>query len=106
MTPGTHRFRLFTIPAGVPFVDALAKGVLDDAGPAPEALAAYTILLPTRRAVRSLREAFLRLSDGRPLLLPRLQTLGDLDEDALTITGWEELAGPAGMLAGGFFAGR
>jgi len=99
MTPGTHRFRLFTIPAGVPFVDALAKGVLDDAGPAPEALAAYTILLPTRRAVRSLREAFLRLSDGRPLLLPRLQTLGDLDEDALTITGWEELAGPAGMLA-------
>ena len=53
----------------------------------------YRIFLPTRRAVRSLREAFLRQSDGTALLLPRLLPLGDLDEDALAIAGWEEIPG-------------
>ena len=49
-----------------------------------------TILLPTRRAVRSLREAFLRGSAGKPILLPRLIPLGDLDEDELVLSGWED----------------
>ncbi len=84
---------IYTIPAGWPFVDALAAGILAEVGPTPEALADVTILLPTRRAVRSLREAFLRLSDGSPLLLPRMTPLGDLDEDELAIAGAEELAG-------------
>src|SRR5438128_2713636 len=43
----------------------------------PLRLSRMTVLLPTRRAVRALREAFLRLSGegseaGTPLLLPRL----------------------------------
>ncbi len=84
---------IYTIPAGWPFVDALAAGVLAEVGPTPEALADVTILLPTRRAVRSLREAFLRSSDGRPLLLPRMTPLGDLDEDELAIAGADELSG-------------
>ncbi len=71
---------VFTIPADVPFVDALARGILDDAAD-PLALAAMTVLLPTRRACRSLREAFLRLSEGKPLLLPRLVPLNDLDDE-------------------------
>jgi ATP-dependent helicase/nuclease subunit B len=41
------------------------------------------VLLPTRRAVRALREAFLRQSGGRALLLPQLRPIGDLDADAL-----------------------
>ena len=45
------------------------------------------ILLPTRRAARSLAEAFLRASDGRPLLLPRITALGALDEAPLTLAG-------------------
>ena len=84
---------IYTIPAGWPFVDALAAGILAEIGPDPEALAGVTILLPTRRAVRSLREAFLRLSDGRPLLLPRMTPLGDIDEDELAIAGGEDIAG-------------
>jgi ATP-dependent helicase/nuclease subunit B len=77
---------IFTIPPGLPFVDTLAGWLLEQAGGDPLALAEAEVLLPTRRACRSLREAFLRLSGGRPLLLPRLSTLGDLDEDELTLT--------------------
>ncbi len=72
---------VFTIPAETAFVDALARGILDDTAADPLALAAITVLLPTRRACRSLREAFLRLSDGKPLLLPRLMPLNDVDDE-------------------------
>ena len=83
--------QVYTIPAELPFVDALAAGLTKRAAAGIFELADYTILLPTRRAVRSLREAFLRLSDGQPLLLPRLMPLGDLDEEELAIAGWQEL---------------
>ncbi|MBT6095435.1 MAG: double-strand break repair protein AddB [Rhodospirillaceae bacterium] len=80
---------VFTIPAGWPFVDALAEGLMAEAEGQPEALAAMTVLLPTRRAGRSLREAFLRLSGGRPMLLPRMMPLGDMEDEDLLIGGWE-----------------
>ena len=74
---------LFTIPAGLSFVDSLAAGLLRRYGGGPLDLAAVTVLLPTRRACRSLAEAFLEASEGRALLLPRLQPLGDLDAEEL-----------------------
>ena len=67
--------RVFTIPPGISFVDALAAGLLADHGGDPLGLCRVTVLLPTRRAVRSLREAFLRLGGGKPMLL-RLGTRG------------------------------
>ena len=70
-----------TIPAGVPFVEALAAGLLAEVGAAPERLADALVLLPTRRACRLLAEALLRQSDGRALLLPRIQPLGEIDAD-------------------------
>ncbi|MEX2202338.1 MAG: double-strand break repair protein AddB, partial [Dongiaceae bacterium] len=78
---------IFTIPAGVSFVDALAAGLIEETAGDPVALARYRILLPTRRGCRSLREAFLRASEGRPMLLPRLVPLGDIDEEELTVGG-------------------
>jgi ATP-dependent helicase/nuclease subunit B len=73
--------RVYTIPAGTAFADALAQGLHDRAGGDPLALARTTILLPTRRAARAVTEAFLRVTDGRALLLPRLLALADLDGD-------------------------
>ena len=73
--------RVYSIPAGIAFADALAEGLLKRTGDDPLALAAITILLPTRRAVRALTDAFLRVTDGRALLLPRLLALADLDGD-------------------------
>ncbi len=82
---GAQKPAVYTIPAGVPFVDALAAGLRARVGGGPEDLAQATVLLPTRRACRALREAFLRQSGGRPLLLPRLTPLGDVDEDELAL---------------------
>jgi ATP-dependent helicase/nuclease subunit B len=72
---------VFTIPPHRPFADTLAARLLAEAADDPLALAGMTVLLPTRRAGRTLREAFLRRSGGRPLLLPRMTAIGDLDED-------------------------
>ncbi|MCB9990283.1 MAG: double-strand break repair protein AddB [Rhodospirillales bacterium] len=76
---------LYTIPAGIAFADALAAGILEQTGGDPQKMAAYRILLPTRRACRAVRDTFLRLSDGKPLLLPQLQPIGDIDEEELMI---------------------
>ena len=95
--PSGKNSKVFTIPAGLPFVDVLAAGIRDRAGGEPEALAGVTVLVPTRRARRSLSEAFLRLSHGQALLLPKMIALGDLDEDEILFAG--------GFEAGGFEAG-
>ncbi|MEE9316839.1 MAG: double-strand break repair protein AddB, partial [Rhodospirillales bacterium] len=79
--------QVFTIPSGLPFVDVLAAGLWERWGGDPAALARVTVLVPTRRARRSLAEAFLRQSGGRPMLLPRMIPLGDLDEDEILFAG-------------------
>jgi ATP-dependent helicase/nuclease subunit B len=73
--------KVFTIPPTLSFVDALAEGILARHGSDPLKLAAVTVLLPNRRACRALREAFLRQTDGKPLLLPTIRPIGDVDED-------------------------
>lgn len=81
---------LFTMPPGTPFLERLAATLLEDAslggrfagGPA---LADVTILLPTRRSVRALGEAFLRAGGGAALILPSIRTLGDVDEEELIL---------------------
>lgn len=81
--------RLYTIAPDKPFLEILARAVLrgfpctDEKPPGPLDLARWTILLPTRRAVRELEETFLRLSPGAGTLLPRIRPLGDIDEDLL-----------------------
>lgn len=76
-----RRINLFTIPPGAAFADELARGVLarfstDD----PFALSRALILLPTRRAIRTLGEAFARAASGRVSVLPRMRALGDFDD--------------------------
>ncbi len=90
--PGERPPNVYTIRPGLPFVDALAAGIEETIGDEPSILAAVTILLPTRRACRSLTDAFLRRSAGRPLLLPRMLPLGDIDEDELALGGADETA--------------
>ncbi len=76
--------RISNIPTGVSFLDALAEGLLARF-PDPLARAEALVLLPTRRACRSLREALLRASDGQPLILPQIRPLGDVDADELAL---------------------
>ncbi|MGE4219874.1 MAG: double-strand break repair protein AddB, partial [Alphaproteobacteria bacterium] len=79
--------RLYTIRAGLPFVDLLARGLLDETAGDPLRLSGYTVLLPTRRACRALREAFLRVGEGKALLLPAMRPLGEVDEEELILVG-------------------
>ena len=70
--------------------DAWRAGLIALAGGDPLRLPRMTVLLPTRRAARALREAFLRLTGeggdpGAPLLLPRMRPIGDLDADELAL---------------------
>jgi ATP-dependent helicase/nuclease subunit B len=93
----SHRVpSVYTVDPGLPFADALAAGILERVGRDPLRLAACTVLMPTRRACRSLREAFLRLSGGEPLLLPRLSPLGQIDADEIDLLA-EELPGADGL---------
>src|SRR5580704_2059153 len=87
--------RLYTIAADRPFLATLARGLVAMAGGDALRLARMTVLLPTRRASRSLREAFLRLTGegsdpGAPLLLPRMRPIGDLDADELEFAADDE----------------
>lgn len=88
---------VFTIASDLPFLDTLVAGISAEIGDDPLALARHTILLPTRRAARALREAFLRASGGRAMLLPRMMPVGDLDADELAFLADEGEGGLAGF---------
>jgi ATP-dependent helicase/nuclease subunit B len=93
--------KVYKIAAHRPFLATLAAGLLGMVGADPLQLPRITVLLPTRRAVRSLRDAFLRVTAdgtvvGTPLLLPRMRPIGDLDSDELSLSdgGAEDMAVP------------
>ena len=83
----TGTANVVSIPGHLPFLDVLAAAWLGQAGGDPEAVGRGMILLPTRRAARALTEAFLRLAEGRVLLLPRIVAAGGLDEAPLALAG-------------------
>ena len=74
---------IFTIPPTTSFLDTLAEGLWTRAQGDVATLADMRVFLPTRRACRMLREAFLRRIEHRATLLPRMQPIGDIDEDEL-----------------------
>ena len=74
---------LATLPPDAPFLDEIARRWLA-AGIAP---GDGLILLPTRRAARALAEAFLRVTGGAPMLLPRITAIGAIDEAPLALAG-------------------
>ncbi|UJW75487.1 double-strand break repair protein AddB [Rhizobium sp. SL42] len=82
--------RVFTIPAGLPFLRMLTRALVDGDlvdsyryDPAdPLSLSRVTILVPTRRAARVLRSEFVDLLGGRSAILPQIRTLGETDDDS------------------------
>ena len=93
MNHGLIRQGLYTIPSGTGFLKRLAEGLLAMSEGDDFALTRMRVLLPTRRAGRELRDAFLSLSHDKPLLLPRLQPIGDVDgeEIELYLSGFGEI---------------
>jgi ATP-dependent helicase/nuclease subunit B len=80
--------RVFTIPASAPFLPTLIEALLGGklgfaADRDPLALASATLYLPTRRACRLARDAFLGVMNDDAAILPRIVALGDIDEDEI-----------------------
>ncbi|CAM5213292.1 hypothetical protein BTHI11S_02194 [Bosea thiooxidans] len=90
---------LFSIPAGTSFLEVLAEAMLDGRlgaihDPAdPAAMARATLYLPTRRAARAFTAILAEKLGGRPLLLPRIVPLGDVDEAETALIGSGAWAG-------------
>ncbi len=80
------RPNLYTIAAGVPFLETLTEALVrNELGIAadwadPATLASTTIFLPTRRAARALTNLLAHQAGGQALLLPRIIPIGDVDE--------------------------
>lgn len=75
----------YNIPAGVSFADCLAQGILDQYQHQPEIFAKMTVFLPSKRGIRTLREAFLKRVQGKILLLPKIRSLGDAMDDEMSL---------------------
>ena len=72
---------IYTMPSGTGFLPSLAKGLREIYG---EPLSQALILLPTRRAVRGLGNAFVEqglLGAGQASLLPRMRPLADINPE-------------------------
>ena len=86
MAASSQEPRVFTVPAGVPFLptlaDALLVGGLVPFSPSdPLALAGVTILVPTRRAARALADILIERLGGEAVILPAIRPIGDIDEE-------------------------
>ena len=82
--------RVFSVPLSVPFLRCVIAALIDgrliegfEARGNPARLAEATLYLPTRRAMRVAREAFLDELRSDAAVLPRIVALGDIDEDEL-----------------------
>ncbi|EJU12985.1 helicase [Sphingomonas sp. LH128] len=72
--------KVYSIAAHRGFADALVAGLIPRYAKDEIALARLTLLLPSRRTIRTMTEAFVRHS-GSGMLLPRMVAVGDLDLD-------------------------
>ena len=79
--PPSKKRAVFSIPAGVSFATALVHGINMLVDDDQAELARALILVPSRRAARSLRLAFLEVNGDKAMLLPRMLPIGDVDED-------------------------
>ena len=100
--------RVFSIPSGAPFLPVLADALLARRlvpfGEDPLDLAGVTVLLPTRRSVRSFRDELISRLGGSAAILPVIRPIGDIDEEDFLLdpaleTGAERLVLPEAVPA-------
>ncbi len=81
------RKKIYNVPASCGFTDILAQKFLNEYCENRQALSDVLFLLPNRRAVKALTDAFVRAEGMSPMLLPRMMPLGETEEDELFLTG-------------------
>jgi ATP-dependent helicase/nuclease subunit B len=85
--------RIYTMPPGRAFLTALAEALLrgdlpvpGGRRPSPLELADFTLLLPTRRDIRALQDAFLKAAGGGAVLLPRIKLISDEGDELSSLS--------------------
>ena len=81
---------IYNIPAGSAFAEVLAGKFLADYRDCALELTDVLFLLPNRRAVKALKDAFVRLQGTAPTMLPQMLPIGDVEEDELFLTGFDQ----------------
>ncbi|WP_420382857.1 double-strand break repair protein AddB [Novosphingobium sp.] len=84
---------IYSIAAHRGFADALVAGLIPRYREDNFGLARLTLMLPSRRTVLTVTEAFVRASGGA-LILPRMVVVGDLDLDETLGAGLDPIGGP------------
>ena len=81
--------KIFNVSSSNCFVNVLAEKLLKEYKNDQLELANVLILLPNKRACRSLSDAFVRLQGMKPTLLPQMVVIGDIQEEELFLKGLE-----------------
>jgi ATP-dependent helicase/nuclease subunit B len=78
-------FSIYTIAPESRFLTELAHAVLEGfpTGATDLPLSRWTILVPNRRSARALESILLLANGSKPLLLPTIKPIGDIDEDMI-----------------------
>lgn len=79
--------KIFNVGASNCFVEVLATKLLKDYENNDLEMANVVVLLPNRRACRSLAEAFVRKKGLSSTILPQMKALGDVNEEELLLIG-------------------
>src|SRR5437868_3223156 len=83
--PEKNRSAIHTVPPFQSFLDAVARGILDQTGNDPLKLADYTILVPDLETSSALRQAFIGQLQGQTHVMPHIGTMGDADDEKLSL---------------------
>lgn len=76
---------LYTIPSDFDFLDVLAKRLLAETASDPLSLKDYGIILPNKIACEAFKDKLKSLNEGRPMIMPQVATLDDMDDDVLSL---------------------
>lgn len=74
---------IFNIKSNYNFLQSLSRFVIDKYGHDSILLSKVTILLPSRRACRLIKEIFLNQSSNKAIILPNIKAIGDVDYDEI-----------------------
>lgn len=74
---------VYNISMGQPFLRQLAQGIIMRFAAHPMMMGETVILLPTRRGCLSLKEIFQEYAKEKPLILPRIYALADLEKEPI-----------------------
>lgn len=83
--------KFVSIPFNAPFLDIVAQRWMEEVYYTASQLPRGMIIVPNQRTVKGLINSFIKMNKGNPLLLPKIISVGNLDEDNSTFTGQEAL---------------